>query len=686
MASNTTSKSSEEETITCSICQNILEKPQELDCLHSFCEKCLKNVDHIIEKGRKGILCPLCRKFTSDTHIKKDPILEVLTEAFSKYYDKNILNKDPLDKFCNQCDTRTNVASYCLDCKAELCQNCGTRHLRFEAMSEHTIVPIAEAGTHPVVNVTKYCPKHVTKPIKLSCVPCKLAICVDCKMEDHDTHKTEDVTSALASVLLEVRASIPLLTAEKEKQVEVKYGLLLLAREVISLGKEIIGKAEKVRDELTSRAMRDYNKIEETVNNFVQSVTKEVSLRENDANNSISSIDSMSSWMNVLVDMTEGPALLFKVRNERLLDRVIALLIACEESRNNMEFYRQANRKPMFRQTALQCENIVGSIQFEEPSVMSFAENKVRLLPQPYISNYCLPDTKETISTKHKAKPRCTRYLVQTKWSTIEVKSFRNADNRLRGPVKGIGSFNLMKPCDRFCFHQESLWCPHRNTIDIYSLSGKLQMSLECPYEESISALHPLTQTCMLLSTLSGLYTYDTTQYAISTTLREGKFRDVHASGTDIVALEQRRHPGDLVHVFSTTDPSTYSHSFCVNHSNVFSVMVHKKCLYVSAWGYNISVSVYMLEGQMISQYGSIRNGKPGLMYSPCLCAMDDNESLLIAAHINNELQIMNRLGAFSVVNLIGVKWPIDVVIANSDLFVLYGLLGVSKIQKYKLY
>ena len=66
------------------------------------------------------------------------------------------------------------------DCNVELCQTCNTRHLCFEAMSEHRMLPIAEAGINPVVNVTKYCPKHVTKPIKLKCVPCKLAICLEC--------------------------------------------------------------------------------------------------------------------------------------------------------------------------------------------------------------------------------------------------------------------------------------------------------------------------------------------------------------------------------------------------------------------------------------------------------------------------------------------------------------------------
>ena len=330
----------------------------------------------VLSKVEENILCPLCRKFASELHIKKDPILDVLVEAFSQYYDKDILNKDPVEKSCSQCDRKINVTSYCVDCKASICQTCGTRHLLFEVMSEHRIVAIAEAGTHPVVNVTKYCPKHITKPIKLSCVPCGLAICVDCKIEDHDTHKTEDVTSALATILPDIRALAPLPSAEKSKQIEVKHDLVSIFREVTCLGKEIMGNAQKTRDDLISRAMREYNTIEETVTKFVQSVTKEASIREDGANNSISSIDSMSSWINVLAGVAEGPAVLFEVKNERFLDRAKVLLRECQNSHDVTELQRRANRKPKLIQTSLESDYIVGSIQFEEPSTPSPAKNK----------------------------------------------------------------------------------------------------------------------------------------------------------------------------------------------------------------------------------------------------------------------------------------------------------------------
>ena len=182
------------------------------------------------------------------------------------------------------------------------------------------------------------------------------------------------------------------------------------------------------------------------------------------------------------------------------------------------------------------------------------------------------------------------------------MKSFSHSHKKLYGlkVKKQRASFELKKSCERFCFHQESLWCPYDCKVDIYSLDGRLQRSVECPQVVSICALHPITPTCVLLSARSGLYTYSITRHAVSNILRQGVSSDVHASGKHIVALEQGSGPGDLVHVFSTIDPPTHSHSFCVNHTQGLCLMVHNGYVYVSSWSRNnTSVSVYTVEGQM---------------------------------------------------------------------------------------
>ena len=163
---------------------------------------------------------------------------------------------------------------------------------------------------------------------------------------------------------------------------------------------------------------------------------------------------------------------------------------------------------------------------------------------------------------------------------------------------------------------------------------------------------------------------YDTTHHTVSKMPREGKFRDVHTSGTHIVALEDTSL-GDLVQVFSSTDPPTHSHSFSLNHADAFSVMAHSQHIYVSAWYNNTSVSVYNLQGQMISKYGSLGKTDAGQMDFPYLCGVDSADSLLIADFDNKRLQLMDKRGEFRVVEGMGDKHVSDAVIVDGDMFVL---------------
>ena len=652
MASAATPLCAEIETVTCPTCQDSLQNPSRLNCLHRFCNNCLDNIDHTVQQGRTGILCPVCRKFTGQSDIKKDPILEALVEAFSQH-NENVFNPGQMDKTYHQCGRRN----------------------------------IADAESHPVVNVTKYCPKHITKPIEFSCVQCKLAMCMTCKIEEHGNHKTEDVASALTSVLPEVRTSTQLLDAERGKQLEVKQELVSLVREVTNLGKEILHNAERTRDNLMSRAMQDYSRIEETVTNFVQSVTKEAGLREGDANNCISSIDSMSSWTDVLANNAEGSTILFQVRNERLLDRVRALLSECQESRDVRELQQKATTQLTFRETSLECENIVGSIQCGEASLISPSQDNECDPPPSYESLQHSLVIKQTSPKRYKPLPKdiVTRHTAPSQQSPVHVKSFRHIDKLLSEVKKLEHSFELRKSCYVFCYHQESLWCPFGNEIAIYTLDGKLLRSVECRQMTYLNSLHPLTPTCLLLAGERGFYMYNSTQQVVSKTLRQGVFRSVHASGTHIVALEKRNKPGDLVHVFSTTDPPTLSHSFCVNHTNAVSLMVHNQHVYVSASYGNTSVSVYTIQGELVSYYGKKGRTEPGHMDTPKLCGVDSDETLLIADCYNNRLQLMDTKGGFCVMDGVDVGYPFDALIVGGDLFVLGYKNSNCSIQAYKL-
>ena len=88
----------------------------------------------------------------------------------------------------------------------------------------------------------------------------------------------------------------------------------------------------------------------------------------------------------------------------------------------------------------------------------------------------------------------------------------------------------------------------------MYSYAGTLQKSLLCPGVTKPQSLHPLTDTQLLLAAGSGLYVYNTDTQAVTHTLREGEFRDVHSSQSHVVALEEsKKH--SRVHIFRATVP-----------------------------------------------------------------------------------------------------------------------------------
>ena len=50
--------------LECSICFNTFEKPKLLNCMHTFCEKCLNKVLNADDGNGDVIKCPICRGIT----------------------------------------------------------------------------------------------------------------------------------------------------------------------------------------------------------------------------------------------------------------------------------------------------------------------------------------------------------------------------------------------------------------------------------------------------------------------------------------------------------------------------------------------------------------------------------------------------------------------------------------------
>ena len=254
--------------------------------------------------------------------------------------------------------------------------------------------------------------------------------------------------------------------------------------------------------------------------------------------------------------------------------------------------------------------------------------------------------------------------------------SFRVTERNLWGVScdKTETAFRLERESYRMCLHQGLLWlpCPVANILDVYSCTGTLHRSLPCTGVRAPKAIHPLTDMQLLIAAESGLYVYNTENQAVSHTLIQGDFMDVHKSETNMVAVEHSA-VSHTVHVFQGDDPPTHSHSFSLNHSFAVTALTHKDHVYVSACLSSTSVCKYTLAGDLVSKWGKRSEGQaPGELAFPLVCTVDNEGSICIVDAINHSLQMISNSGEFSVlVSRDKLERPSDVVFVGEKMLLL---------------
>lgn len=204
------------------------KQPKVLSCQHSFCTTCLESCN----KSEHGsyMVCPVCRQRTvlgmhGIQGLKSNFVFSNMIEMMDTWKNSRQMSKSPtksldsIDKeediMCATCPgSESTMATFqCLDCLDQLCGDCAAFHSRTKLTKGHEVVSLQEieSGKHQKKLRSRElgrCKVHENIQMQYYCKDCESAICKDCAVESHQTHKFVSLEDAESTHKEEVNSQI----------------------------------------------------------------------------------------------------------------------------------------------------------------------------------------------------------------------------------------------------------------------------------------------------------------------------------------------------------------------------------------------------------------------------------------------------------------------------------------------
>ncbi|KAK7939901.1 hypothetical protein WMY93_003227 [Mugilogobius chulae] len=185
-----TSESSSEETVLCSICLEVFSEPVSTPCGHNFCKRCISEA-----WDTAGLCtCPLCKEvFSSRPELKVNTLLRELVSE--RKLDKNKSRSmgempDFAEVQCDVCsEPKLKALKSCLVCLSSFCETHLQPHLTVSGLKRHQLM-------EPVENLEdRMCPEH-QRPLELFCDTDEKIVCYMCSVLEHQNHKFVSLEAA----------------------------------------------------------------------------------------------------------------------------------------------------------------------------------------------------------------------------------------------------------------------------------------------------------------------------------------------------------------------------------------------------------------------------------------------------------------------------------------------------------
>ena len=217
--------------IECPVCQeqfSEIKDPKILKCFHTFCKSCLEG--WLRQQGGGALSCPKCRQITEcpNNNINSLPsnlFYKQMVDIVEAYTGQG--QED--SSHCGNCDERKPLKFYCSDCNFFLCEDCAGGHKKWKVLSSHHVKEIGNFKTSDAQDYTRranVCKQHKDE-FRFFCEPCKICICRDCAILDHEDHKKislekglEKKKSLLEEKMQEVQANGSRLKKHKKSMEE----------------------------------------------------------------------------------------------------------------------------------------------------------------------------------------------------------------------------------------------------------------------------------------------------------------------------------------------------------------------------------------------------------------------------------------------------------------------------------